>query len=29
MDYAKSCGMSLKALIIQAVNEKIEREAGE
>ena len=29
MDHAKSCGMSLNALIIQAVNEKIEREAGE
>ena len=29
MDHAKSCGMSLNAFIIQAVNEKIEREAGE
>lgn len=26
MNYAKSCGMSLNAFIIAAVNEKIERE---
>lgn len=26
MDFAKSCGMSLNAFIIQAVEEKIERE---
>lgn len=29
MNYAKNCGMSLNAFIIQAVNEKIEREVLE
>lgn len=28
MNYAKSCGISLNTLIIEAVNEKIEREVG-
>ena len=28
MNYSKSCGISLNTLIIEAVNEKIEREVG-